>query len=48
MLERGIVRAADIATAVYALADAPAAFAAAAGTSQMKVVLAGDPGLVTA
>lgn len=47
MLERGAVRAADIVTAVYALGDAPAAFAAAAGGSDVKVALAGDPLLVT-
>jgi len=48
MLERRVVRAADIVTAVYALADAPAAFAAAADGSQVKVVLACEPTLVTA
>lgn len=48
MLERGVVRAANIVTAVYALADAPAAFAAAADGSQVKVVLACEPALVTA
>jgi threonine dehydrogenase-like Zn-dependent dehydrogenase len=48
LLERGVVRAADIVTAVYALGDAPAAFGAAAGGSHVKVVLAGDPSLVTA
>jgi threonine dehydrogenase-like Zn-dependent dehydrogenase len=47
MLERGAVHAADIVTAVYALGDAPAAFAAAAGGSHVKVALAGDPSLVT-
>ena len=47
MLERGVVRAADIVTAVYALGDAPAAFDAAAGGRHGKVVLAGDPSLVT-
>jgi len=47
MLERGVVSAADIVTAVYPLADAAAAFAAASGGSHVKVVLAGDPGLVT-
>ena len=48
MLERGVVSATDIVTAVYALADAQSAFAAAAGESNVKVVLAGDPRLVTA
>ena len=47
MLERGVVGAADIVTAVYALADASAAFVAAAGGSHVKVVLAGDRELVT-
>lgn len=46
-LERGVVRAADIVTAVYALGDAPAAFDAAAGGRHVKVALAGDPSLVT-
>jgi 2-desacetyl-2-hydroxyethyl bacteriochlorophyllide A dehydrogenase len=48
LLERGVVRAADIVTAVYDLGDAPAAFAAAADGSQVKVALASDPSLVTA
>jgi threonine dehydrogenase-like Zn-dependent dehydrogenase len=48
LLLRGVVRAADIVTAVCALGDAPAAFAAAAGGSHVKVALACDRSLVTA
>lgn len=47
LLERGVVRAADLVTAVYALGDAPAAFAAAASGRHVKVAVAGDPSLVT-
>ena len=47
MLERGVVRAVDIVTAVYALGDAPAAFAAAAGGNHVKVVVTPEPSLVT-
>jgi len=46
LLERRVVLAADIVTAVYALGDAPAAFAAAASGRHVKVVLAVDPSLV--
>ena len=48
MIERGLVRAADLVTAVYPLEDAAAGFAAAASGEHVKVVLAADPGLVTA